>query len=531
VRVYEPATLKRLAESRPARIELAKSLLGSGAYSRRAKNIVRRLALRGRGVYDMPERPIGLVGRGLGALGGKLLGYGPEAGWNFGGKVSRLLGMGELDVEPFSEMAEQPGLPWTATARGIRSAPPPTITNGPDESIVIEKDEFVDIVKSTKDYTCASYSVNPGLKETFRWTAGLAKNFQNYSIKQCLVRFESQLTNAVASFQSMGTLMICAKTNSASLPPASQVDFEQTEKATCFRPNEDMPAPVEMNPREGGGGVKLIRTGAVLGLNTSINDYDSGKIFVATSGMPEDGIVLGRLYIHFIVALYNPVINDDDFQYATYSFTGATSATSFGHDVAPTKYVDTYGSGLEFKDDGGGVYNTVTYPAGTFGTHLISLAYAGTTAGSGNVNVPSFSWTNCTQGGYAFLDTGVANISRLTPASGAPSRVCYMTSFTVLDPSLPVTLRITTALAAMPVTNSGDFSSRRIIPDLAYSTSSGVATGALPRNYVTKEELMELLKDRSLNVMEDDEDDLSIHSAAAAVSAAARPGPLQLKRS
>lgn len=514
LKMSEAAQLERILATRAKKFK-------SGKARRRA---VRRV--KGLGAYDMGTSLTGLIPRGLGAAYNWFKGGSAEEGWNRGASVSRLLGMGAY------------GVPWSSAGGSghiTSMSASPSITNQPD-GVTIAKEEFLDVISSAQNYTVHSYPIQPGLASTFRWCSGIAQNFQNYRIRQMLVRFESQLTNAVASFESMGTIMICAKTNAAAPPPADQAEFEQTEFATVVRPNKSVTAPIEMNPREGAGGTKSVRVGS-LPPSTSINDYDSGNLFVAVAGMPADNIIIGRLYIYYEIELFNPVLitrTSGECQYIQNpGTTGAGITTPFGKGDAPlVKHEDTFGTSgvswvtIPLADPNTGYgYVGVRLPAGTRGTFILENEVTGTTSGGTPAQIV-WTLTNCTQSGYNFYILGGSGYNYDTIPNAACAKCIQRMCFTVIDPSAPVTIQYSSGGANWP-TDVTAYCTR------IYEVTPNVATSLIPRGISDSDvdRIVELIRSKvTIGFDEEKYETLSSTSLSAAASLLTQPSQRAARR-
>jgi hypothetical protein len=459
----------------------------------------RRRALHGRGAYDMGDHPLGLIGRGIGGSLGLLAGD-PEWGWNAGARLSRKMGSGAY------------GIPWEATDGGFRTAPPPSVHAGGDESIVVVKEEFLDTVLSSTGYQVKTYPINPGDATTFRWLSGMSKNYQNYRVEQLLVRFESQLTNAVASFQSMGSMMICGKTNAAAPAPMNQAEFEQTEFATVVRPNLSVTAPIEMNPREGAGGVKIIRTSPVIASNTSINDYDSGNVFVATAGMPEAGITVGRLYLVYRVKLFNPVLYSAPNYVASYRTFDPTPTKTLGA-APPVAVIDTFPAPLVIPDEGASTYRTIRGPAGCSGTFIMTYDAFCTVPSAGPTISPTFTLSNLVNEGFRWHGTVASLVTENLPTT-LGAQMSFRTSFTVIDPSKAWSIAI--AWPGCPTLGTANLFLCSVTPNASPSLAAGAVA-------LTQAEVRRMIEEavRSRVVIEEPDDPPPPIGAAAGAAASA----------
>lgn len=382
-------------------------------------------SLRGRGGYlqDLWQNGKKLLPRAVGGALGTLVGK-PQAGWDVGAEFSKkVMGWGDYTA------------PWNVSMNSLVSVgQSPTVANISDAGIRLSHREFIGSVYSSTTFSNNVYYVNPGLSGTFPWLAKIASNFQQYELMGCLVTFKSALTNAVATFSSLGSVIIAADMNAAASPAASQIQLEQMQFVASAKPSESIVAPIECAPRLGGAGVRYIRPGTVPS-GASILDFDHCMIQVATSGQPTSGVEIGRLYISYDIKLLNPKMVAGAGSVASYNF---TPVSTYCYGVAPiTKNFDNIG--LLFPIQAGTGYDTVTIPAGSGSEFIYEYSVKSTN---------TLTATTCTQTfGNCIASTRLmANslTAMLVPDAGLQSTSVIFSSYVrILDPTLPATLKIT----------------------------------------------------------------------------------------
>jgi len=256
------------------------------------------------------------IPRAIGAGASHLLGGSAGTGWDMGRRFSQnVLGWGDYSV------------PWKGKMNSLVSAGNVPEVHGVSESGVrLCHKEFIGQLYSSTAFTNHEFVINPGIDDTFPWLSSIAANFQEYRLDGMVISFKSELTNAVATFSSLGSVIIATDLNPAAPAAASQVAMEQMQFVASAKPNESIVAPIECAPQFGGHDVRFIRTGSVPA-SASICDYDHGKLQVATVGQPSDGVALGRLYVSYDITLLNPKLTNVAYQNtAIYGLTAPAAA-------------------------------------------------------------------------------------------------------------------------------------------------------------------------------------------------------------
>jgi len=425
--------------------------LGRGLNKRQRKLVNRMATLKGRGAYSWAK----YIPAGLGAAGAMLTGGDADAGWNMGREYSKkVLGWGDYAV------------PWNVSSNSMVSAGNvPAVHNAGDSGFHITHREYIGTLFSSNAFKNNVFYINPGLPGTFPWLSKLSANFQEYQLTGMLVSFKSSLTNALASFASMGSVMIACDMNPAQTPATSQMTMEQMQFVASAKPADSFVAPVECAPSKGGAGVKFIRVGGVP-TGASICDYDHGVLQVATVGQPSDGVELGRLYLSYDIVLLNPRLNGIGAPLSHWVMAPSSfSATMpFGIGASPpTPNYDTIG--ISFVQTPATGYATVSIPPGsmTCGQFMAQAIDAG---GLGAAAYPTFTLTNATNINYY---KGTAN-AIMCPATGTVAQLSYIHAFQITDQTQAATITFawtsltTTAIVDYQIISSGNSGLIKMVP-------------------------------------------------------------------
>jgi hypothetical protein len=405
----------------------------------RRKTPAKATALQGRGGYlgDLWKAGRRFVPRAIGGAAGALTGRGAKAGWELGADFSKkILGWGDYSV------------PWSVSMNSlVTRGQAPVVSNVTESGVRLTHREYLGTLFSTTSFSNNVYYINPGLNGSFPWLSRIAANFQQYELMGAVITFKSALTDAVASFSSLGSVIIAADMNSAAAPATSQLQLEQMQFVASAKPSQEIVAPIECAPKLGGAGVRYIRTGAVP-TSASILDYDHCLIQVATAGQPSGGVELGRLYISYDVKLLNPKMLTPAGSVASYTYT-PVSSYPFGV-AGPTRVYDTLGLGL--PGDGTG-FKTLVFPPGA-GSEF-SIDFYVNAGGDMLAAIPTLTLTNVTASTRKFPNN--SNIMG-TPIAGATTRA-WTGSFLlkIVDPSVEAKIVVGSDIPFHATTVAGEF--------------------------------------------------------------------------
>lgn len=384
--------------------------------SKNSKNKVKALVrpgVKGKGSYkDYWQAMRKYVPRVVGGALGGIVGQ-PERGWNLGGEVSKMIGWGRYR-QGVSGSGPY-GVPWTTVSNTLTSEGNiPQVGTVQDKGIRVCHSEFLGVVTSTTGFTNTSYPLNPGLVGTFPWLSKIAANFQQWQMKGCLVVFKSQMTDAVATFSSLGSVAIAANMNPAERPCANQQEIEQLKFCAVAKPSFDIVAPIECAKWSTSNECYFIRNSSVPSA-ASIMDYDHGTIQVAVNACPSNSVVLGRLYITYDIELINPRMVMGASGVDSYALTGTTTADYLGALQSMLPTAKTIGCTFTSPN------NYIIFPRGSYGTYEIDYGAVG--ASTALADAITFSFVNCIRSTTYKPFGGQASI---TNAAGSTSTRAYI---------------------------------------------------------------------------------------------------------
>ena len=397
-------------------------------YKRRtAYTAPRRTAYRGRGDYRSTLRSVGkwgtrLAGAAYGAARGASRAGIPGAirgamrGYASGARTSRMLGFGDYRSAPPINNQIMQG-----------SGQAPLSVNAPNNSsgdLTFAHSEFITNVYvggtagTASLFSNQTYSINPGLFQTFPWFSQVAENFTLYEPQGMI--FEYRPTSGEFGSSASNALgKIIMVTNYDPDAPAftSSVQAENYDYATSCKPSIGMRHGVECKRKQRGADMLYVRTG------TTTKDLvftDLGLFQLITEGIQIGSggqSLVGELWVHYKfrlsrAKLYGSIIDQTQFSDWLVSATGASSlvngTTTYLSTQCPSPQW-TLGSagaayGLSANSIGGtlsaqsGTQTQYTFPnwvkTGTFLIQVMTCRPNGSVFNSGS-NAYIGGYTNC----------------------------------------------------------------------------------------------------------------------------------------
>jgi hypothetical protein len=369
---------------------------------------------------------LGYALRALGGLGGAAAGgligmpnAGTAFGTSLGGVISRWLGSGNYEVKSNSIVQR--------TLRGSDGIPDMHRSN---QTIVVRHKEYLCEVSGTTAFTVGRFFVlQPGDPNTFPWLNHIAIQYQQYRIKGLVFHYVPTSGHVTGTNPSLGSVMIQTSYRANDVVPESKVEMLNEYWSSESVPSEPFCHPIECDPRENPFTIHYTRN-ADVPTDDSVNMYDLGKTYVATSGMLEDGHVVGDLWVTYEIELHKPIVKSNvTANVYSRSISGSSPTTS---DYFPSP---TLGGSLGAS----AVTKTVTFPHGLLGNYCVTYYVSAATS---NISAESFTgaptYTNCA--GYTVPGFTNAFVSQTMAAGTNLFSVTYRTFVALTDPSKQATI-------------------------------------------------------------------------------------------
>jgi len=371
---------------------------------------------------------LGSALRALGGLGGGALGsfigqpaMGTSLGTSLAASLSKWLGSGDYAVSSNSIVQR--------TLNGSDSIP---AMHNTGQSITVRHKEFLGEIRGSTTFTVQQeFSLNPGLSTTFPWLSDIAKKFQEYRVKGMVFHYVPTSGSAVSTTNpALGSVMLQTTYRASDTAPASKVEMLNEYWSSEACPCEAFAHPIECDPKENPFSTQYVR-GGLIPATDNILMYDLGKTFVATSGMPATGNVVGDLWITYEIELRKPVLNSsvsESQEWAKWSGLAPTNSSMFG----TTTIVNTGNLPISITN------NVVTFPKGAVGRWLFTY-YANPLTDFTGTNLASApTLVNCFP---AFIDATATAAHKGSQLSGADAGGCYMLQgISIVDPAVVATV-------------------------------------------------------------------------------------------
>lgn len=297
----------------------------------RSSQALSKLVLRGRGDYDVVEQAVpaigeiaketnrlasrvsrlenssgsmsstakSSVGQAAGALGkiaGSALGNG-SLGQLAGERLASYFGYGDYEVKHNSLMG-------VSTTAGLKFE-----KDGRRGTRIVEREYVGDIfsggtlVNGATTFDLRSFSINPGMSDTFPWLSNIAAQFEQYVPNGIIFEFKSTSSVYNGTNQALGALIVATDYDASDAPYINKLQMESADYAMSCKASDSLLHGVECDPSERGDDALYVRSGAVAS-NDNVKFYDLGNFQIATQGMSAAGVNLGELWVSYDFTFY-----------------------------------------------------------------------------------------------------------------------------------------------------------------------------------------------------------------------------------
>lgn len=260
--------------------------------------------LKGRGGYAED------IGSGIGSWLGK------KAGSLF----SSITGLGEYKVNKNSLIAHAP-------------MNPPVVSNTNGGTRVQHREYITDISGSIA-WNIASYSINPGLANTFPWLASVANAFEEYKMHGIIFEFKSTSADALNSTNTaLGTVIMATEYNPLHGVFTGKRDMENYVYSTSNAPSISAMHPIECARDASVLDELFVRNVPLTGADLRFSDL--GNFQIATIGM-QAAATIGELWVTYDIELIKPKLPDALTSIGSAHYAFSTGTPALGSNGAPT---------------------------------------------------------------------------------------------------------------------------------------------------------------------------------------------------
>lgn len=259
-----------------------------------------------------------LGGQALDAVGGF------SGAWQ---KMRSLFGSGDYQLKSNSLIAG-----------GGRATGPIQITPQGNRAVRIVYREYIGDVYSHPTtpgaFWIEGFPINPGSYETFKWLPPIAAQFEQWTPNGIVFEFKSTSSEYVSN-QALGSVIMATEYDLYDQPYVSKVEMLNSAYANEAKPSDHIIHGIECNPRDNPQSIFYVRTGALSQVDGDLRDYDLGRFYVATQGIPFANANLGSLYVHYDITfrkeqLYGGIIGNNILYYAALFECNTSTQRLFG---------------------------------------------------------------------------------------------------------------------------------------------------------------------------------------------------------
>lgn len=265
---------------------------------------------------------LGQALRSLGGMGGSAVGgyfgmptAGLATGTALGAALSRWLGSGDYKL----------------SSNSLISTPNVPAMHSTSQSVRIRHKEYVMPIKGTADFSVSTLNINPINSSLFPWLSGLARCYQQYAIRGMVFHYVPTSGVAISGTNpALGSVMLQTSYRAGEPAPANKMEMMNEYWATEGAPSTNFIHPIECDTKEMPFQIHYV--GIPPTLDQTRLMYDWGNTYVATTGMPASGNVVGDLWVTYDIEFKKPEVstNTDDTNFAYGSSSTATQANIFG---------------------------------------------------------------------------------------------------------------------------------------------------------------------------------------------------------
>lgn len=288
----------------------------------------KRARVKGAGDYklyddngQMIRTPFATVGRDIGKF---VFGErGGDIGWGVGHTLGRVIGSGDY---------KSPDLSYNVL---VNTTTVPEFSTTQQTHIVTHREYIQDITTAAtaNTFKVESFPLNPGQSTTFPWLSQLAQNYEQYRIHGMIFEFVTTSADALNSVNTaLGTVIMATDYNSAATTYANKQQMENSQYANSAKPSKSQMHGIECASMYTPLSHLFVRPND-LPAGQDPRWYDLGNFQLATTGFQGTNVVIGELWVTYVVEFFKPQIPSTPGGYTLTRHlyrTGCNTANPFG---------------------------------------------------------------------------------------------------------------------------------------------------------------------------------------------------------
>lgn len=258
---------------------------------------------------------------------------------------------------------------------------PSVLTNGKElpkfvnkkYSNVICHREYLGDVKTgaANTFSNTSYNLNPGLRETFPWLSTIAQNYDQFVIHGMVFEYKTTSSDALNSTNTaLGSVIMATQYNPLQADFQNKQEMENYEMAQSCKPSLSQLHGIECAKNQTPQNHLYVRT-AKVPTGQDARWFDMGKFQIATTGFQAANVVIGELWVSYMVEFFKPKVPNSfggNIYSSYYARTGGAAANPFGTattDALGTLTLTVTNTTVTFEPDPNSLYLFTVYWQGT----------------------------------------------------------------------------------------------------------------------------------------------------------------------
>jgi len=176
--------------------------------------------------------------------------------------------------------------------------------------ITVRHREYIgDVISSATPgaFKNTSYTLNPGIVDSFPWLSTIAQNFDQWHPNGIVYSFKSTSSSySGGASQALGVVIIASDYDVTDAAYATKVEMENSEFCVSCKSDSSILHPIECAENE-----RQVRTLKVRGISTPSDNlqwYDLCNVQVATQGCPVASTNVGELWVSYDITFYKEQI-------------------------------------------------------------------------------------------------------------------------------------------------------------------------------------------------------------------------------
>jgi len=168
------------------------------------------------------------------------------------------------------------------------------------DNCVIQHRELIDSISGTSAFDVTSYSVNPGIPETFPWLSVIAQAWEKYRFRYLRFVFLTRTGSTT-----VGQVLMAPDFDSADDPPSSELVMATYEDAISDAPWKNICCNLKASSMNNSLGKFHFTRFGPLAANLDIKTYDCANFLLSTTD-GVDGTSWGKLWVEYEVEFSTP---------------------------------------------------------------------------------------------------------------------------------------------------------------------------------------------------------------------------------